>query len=504
MPIKNSKIRLSKSKTNGSAAEQTDLPLHQPSASAENLASVTLMRLMENKAVPPGQRQALLRQGAGQLGNHSTSQLVTALKSKSNSNSNNGNTAIQRCGCGPTPTATKCACDEKQGQEVTPVQREPGGGGGGEKAPNCGPGTSNPFCLPIPNNDGPCKPFVDVDHAVSIWANLSNQIPIGAAAATGCSEVKPVWEAYFEGTSKPFAFSNPGSCVVQAAKTDPDGSRAAKDSANGYFKNVVDQLPNTLRGVQPSPFSLDGHLATLRLPLEEAIGPHGTRYLHPPIVYNHPFNAAANIAGAVGTEGEGSDVFGDDDRKVGGPVIIEVDAIDPVTGMMSGEVRWQPHVHAKDTVDFCPGNMGNSWQQSYTVPMSKLEASGLTKDVPITIDYDLETHTAKFNVIPLIGPLPLPPKPGPGPKPKPKPTAFPRSGPAKTTGSLLRVRKGPGLNFTTLGLLGERGTAIHVKDQVHGDKVKGNDVWDEIDGGFVAHHYVAFDFDEVLRPPIDK
>jgi hypothetical protein len=68
---------------------------------------------------------------------------------------------------------------------------------------------------------------------------------------------------------------------------------------------------------------------------------------------------------------------------------------------MSGEVRWLPHIHVKDTVDFCPGNKGNWWQSSVTIPMSNLEATGLTRDVPITIDYDLDLQESKFNnVIP--------------------------------------------------------------------------------------------------------
>jgi hypothetical protein len=67
---------------------------------------------------------------------------------------------------------------------------------------------------------------------------------------------------------------------------------------------------------------------------------------------------------------------------------------------MHGEVRWLPHIHVKYTVDFCPGNMGNFWQKQFTVPTSKLEAMGMTRDVPITIDYNLDLRKAKFHIIP--------------------------------------------------------------------------------------------------------
>jgi hypothetical protein len=143
------------------------------------------------------------------------------------------------------------------------------------------------------------------------------------------------------------------------------------------------------------------------MPLEDAISLKLRGFLHHQFTYNDKRNAAANIAGGTGVKGEGSDIFGDDDRLFGGPVIIEVNAIDPTSGRMIGQVRWQPHIHVKDTVDFCPGNLTNSIiLREFTVPMSKLEAMGLTRDVPITIDYDLDVQQANFSVLPLFGPLP--------------------------------------------------------------------------------------------------
>ncbi len=72
-----------------------------------------------------------------------------------------------------------------------------------------------------------------------------------------------------------------------------------------------------------------------------------------------------------------------------------------------------------------------------------------------------------------------------------------RTGPATTTGSLLRLRVGPSLRSTVLGLLGERGTPITVLAQTTGDSVSGNPLWDEVVDsagrrGFVSDHFVAF------------
>jgi hypothetical protein len=272
----------------------------------------------------------------------------------------------------------------------------------------CGPGTANPFCLPIPSPDAPCQPIPDVNSAEILRNNMSIAVPLGAAADTVCSEVKPVWEAYFAATSQPFSFSDNSSCVVNAAKTDQDASKEANRIARGHLVDILDNLPNTLQGVIPSPFPFPGRpIAKRRMPLRDAILPKLRGFLHHEITYNDKHNAAANIAGGTGVNGQGSDIFGDDDRLFGGTVIIEVNSIDPTSGEMIGQVRWQPHIHVKDTVDFCPGNLTNSViLREFTVPMSKLEAMGLTRDVPITIDYDLDVQQSNFSVLPLIGPLP--------------------------------------------------------------------------------------------------
>ena len=269
----------------------------------------------------------------------------------------------------------------------------------------CGPGTSDPFCLGIPSENTPCTPFANPDTAETVLSQLRVQVPLLTATATNCSEVGPVWDTYFAATSTPFGFSAPGSCVVKAAKTDPDGSALASAATQDLMNDIVKNLPVLLQRVSPPFPGLGLPIPELRVPIENAIPDKRRRDLHPEIIYNNPFNAAANIAGGVGTSGQGSDIFGDDDRLMQGTVVIAVSSIDE-SGLMAGEIRWVPHVHVKDTVDFCPGNLGNSSQRFLTVPMSKLEAGGLVRDVPITIDYDLDLASRKFSAKPLVGPPP--------------------------------------------------------------------------------------------------
>lgn len=256
-----------------------------------------------------------------------------------------------------------------------------------EPAKPCVPTPQNPFCLPIPADDTPCTPFSSVDHALSVHADLSVKIPLLTAAFTRCSEVSPVWREYFAATSKPFSFG-PGGCVVTAALSDPDGSARVQAQVRLILASVRANLPTLRTQLKPEgPFELPGRpVAEVTMPVEKAV--QKERFLHADVVYNDPFNAAANLAGGTGTNGQGSDVFGDDDRIFSGPVKIRATHVDFVTGRMDGTIFYDPHLRVKDTVDFCPGNLGNSSQREFTLPMSKLEAQGLTRDVPITIDYD--------------------------------------------------------------------------------------------------------------------
>jgi len=381
----------------------------------------------------------------------------------------------------PSATPTRTAVPGASGPAR--VQRRAGGcgiGSGGMDQRAYGPVVqaapeSDASVTPATGCDERCTPFEDPAEAQRQWSRLQAIVPQLTSRVTGCVDVKAVWEAYFAGTSQRFPFSS--GCIIEAAKTDELAARMQKVGAYLLTKDIVRRLPVLLRDIVGGPGSV------LRLPLAQAIGPgeRQERHLHPPIIYNTVKNAAANLAGDIG----GSDIFGNDDRVISGEVVITANRIDPDTGAITGHIRWVPHVHVIDTVDLCPGNLGTTLQEVLTVPMCRLEVMGLTKDVPITFDYDLDPQAQPFtDVQPLIGPLP-----GPQPRPAEK---FPRVGPATTTGSLLRIRTAPSLQSPTVGLLGERGTQIQVETQVRGDPVDGNDVWDKVPGGFVSHRFVEF------------
>ncbi|MEW6209062.1 MAG: hypothetical protein AB1631_11895 [Acidobacteriota bacterium] len=68
-----------------------------------------------------------------------------------------------------------------------------------------------------------------------------------------------------------------------------------------------------------------------------------------------------------------------------------------------------------------------------------------------------------------------------------------RKGPAKTRGTQVRIRTGPGLKNSVVRVLMASGTRINVLDQVRGDNVNGNDIWDKIDEGYISDAYVEFE-----------
>jgi hypothetical protein len=69
----------------------------------------------------------------------------------------------------------------------------------------------------------------------------------------------------------------------------------------------------------------------------------------------------------------------------------------------------------KDTIDLCPGDCGAEKEQIATIPMSQWEATGISGDVPFTVDFPAPPLlTLPFNI-----PKPAaPPVPPPGPAPK--------------------------------------------------------------------------------------
>ena len=277
----------------------------------------------------------------------------------------------------------------------------------------------------------------------------------------------------------------------------PDGFRDHHKTAESE-KAIVETAAKELAGPKIALLPAPG--ATALVPIASVIDPGilnarlnsdsdvmGLRYDQPATTI--PGNLAGGIGEGGGPGGGGS--VNKDTRDATG--FLEITR-DPAGTSITIKPKLTFKIH--DTVDFCPGNLGGLVAQGITVPMSILEATEnrfgpvYAADVPLDVEHPGPgTPAGPFSV----------PKSAPTPPPPPLPNeVFPKTGAAKTTGTLLRVRTGPGLGFPTLRLLELKGTDIEVINQVHGDLVDGNDVWDQISDGFVSDRFV--EFQEVFVP----
>lgn len=103
-----------------------------------------------------------------------------------------------------------------------------------------------------------------------------------------------------------------------------------------------------------------------------------------------------NIAGGIGTNQTSCSAGAcpspiNDERLVNGTVTIIKNSDNSLTVIPSLIYT------VKDTIDLCPGNCGENMEQVATLPLSWLEASGVSGDIPFTVDFNA-----------LIGPITIP------------------------------------------------------------------------------------------------
>jgi hypothetical protein len=187
-----------------------------------------------------------------------------------------------------------------------------------------------------------------------------------------------------------------------------------------------------------------------------------------------------NIAGGVGKNQSACKIGAqpspfDDDRTATGSA--------EVTRNPDGSLTAVTKIAFKvtDTIDLCPGNCGASIEQVATIPMSRWEATGISGDVPFTVEFPAPPRAVTTS-----------PPPAPAP-PAPAPVVPPAAAAAVTgevTASFLQIRAAPRTSAPVLGMY-PRGTIITILCEVAGTNVEGNSTWDKTDRGFVSDRYVS-------------
>lgn len=232
-----------------------------------------------------------------------------------------------------------------------------------------------------------CEPYANpVDAArqqAAMWLLVPNLVEqtIGGPAA---GELARIWRRYLTGVGgleHHDGVTDAGNRIANAFKAD-ERHAPAEDAVLNWVRSQLRAtvLPRLAR------------VPSVTLTFDE-LGVPGNLRAPVPNYDNNAFTVAANLAGGIGT----SD-FGTDSRALGGSLTFEKQ-VDPTNRMwctirVRGEFEWV----IRDGIDFCPGNAGNVMQEAVTIPMSRLEATGLAKDVGLyvrfrRVRYDLPSES---------------------------------------------------------------------------------------------------------------
>jgi X-X-X-Leu-X-X-Gly heptad repeat protein len=216
--------------------------------------------------------------------------------------------------------------------------------------------------------DAFCQPFSDGFRTLTVLGEMNLIVPPLMSGAFG-SGVAALWTQFIKGGAAPQDIKDPEIIDSFAqSSTSPDAADQIADAA----KQAVEAQPALPDGVHDLEKLVDsGRRATIGRGMD----------------FNNPFSKAGNIAGGVSTPPQTSAPIGhlpgpvDDSRSPEGSAVV---ATQP-DGTRTILVR--PRFTVVDTVDFCPGGAGAFIEQTLTVPLSQLEASGVSGDVPFTVKY---------------------------------------------------------------------------------------------------------------------
>ncbi len=185
--------------------------------------------------------------------------------------------------------------------------------------------------------------------------------------------------------------------------------------------------------------------------------------------FSAPTELPGNIAGGIGKDQLTQQIGSrpspqNDSREVTGGVTVTRQSDGSMTVASQFEFR------AADTIDLCPGNLGANLEQNLTIPLSRLEASGVAGDVPFEVHFGGPAHTRTI----------------PAPASIPEPTA---SSQGTVTASRLNIRRGPGRSHAVVGYYSS-GERVRILEQVAGENIGGHDAWNRTDRGWVSDRYV--------------
>ena len=277
------------------------------------------------------------------------------------------------------------------------VQRQSAPGGSGGCSTRCGgiPGECpSSFCCPFPTGTAT---LIREQLRAPFLAAIASQVRVS---------VVPVWATWFNGGSGVQDFS--GSFGSDFA-TDPTTADVSIGLAAALPGQVDAGRLHALAAGTPS-----GATVSLRSALPPAHFTSTTARLEAPGPLLMDFDtigtAPGNLAGGVGKTQTSCRVGATPSPQDDARALTDVRAA--LVRNADGSVTVTPTFTFRvlDTVDLCPGNCGSSLgvinEQLATVPMSRLEASGVSGDVPFRVEFSGPIQ-APFVVPPPAPPVPI-------------------------------------------------------------------------------------------------
>lgn len=368
---------------------------------------------------------------------------------------------VQRCGDIPPE---RCPCHDGT-DAVDPVQRQAPGG----PAPA-------PASLPVVGIA--CDPYSFAFEADAVHRSLTSTFLPAVGGGFG-SEAQGLWSDYL---SRALPLPRPLRTFDTAGGQIVGGfTRHAKTASTEAL--LLDLAAAALR---TTPRALPAN-TPVTIPLSDLVAP-GTVWTTLNFGADRMrFDGTTTIPGLLAG---GIDPAADTRNAWGEVVVVNHTDASGATNDLTIEPRLTFKV--EDNVKFCPGNPGPFFIQPLTIPLSRLEATRTSfgapfaGTVPFWVLFAGPGTTKSFGTtVPVAPPGPTPPSPPPGPTR--------RTGPARTTGTHLRIRSGPGTEHPVVEGLPRRDTPITVLEQVEGTEIRGNNRWDRVEGGWVSDSYVEFD-----------
>ncbi len=283
------------------------------------------------------------------------------------------------------------------------AEREYGNGPPPPSATTCGRPS---HCPP-----GFCDPHRTVRLAEYYRARNGPILMAGIAAAVN-SRVVPLWRDYLNGGSAPRNLTATFGADFTASPTTRN--------VTAFVLRALGLAAGARLASLPLGTSQVVTLATFLPHVAAAIdNPAGAM----PMNFNIPGDIPGNLAGGIGKDqttcpsGAMPSPF-NDERILGGTATVTRIAPDRLQVMP--DIRYT----VRDTIDLCPGDCGTPLEQIATIPLSQFEATGISGDVPFTVEFPAPTVAPLSIPVAATAPSPAPgPSPAPSPVPPPPPAA---------------------------------------------------------------------------------